>query len=170
MSSPDESIRSALVAFADELLDGSWSGRREREAVSMFAFGPLLKQVEPGGFIENPMQIGLEFPVPQVTLPEEDGQGKKSQVCKDVVIWDDPRMTCWDSQDLPTIAPAAILEWKFSSNRVWERDVNWLKAFTNEFPDCVGYAVTGNQPRSSFTLSCTKVADGQAQPEWVHIP
>ena len=156
MSESDEQVRLALTTFADELLDGSCAGRREREAVSTFAFGPLLQQVDHGKFLHDPMQIGLDLPVPQVVLPDEDSMTKKNQVCKDLVIWAKPGMTCWDHHDNPTIAPAAILEWKFSENRVSERDVKWLKAFTREYLDCVGYAITGNQPDSAFALSCTE--------------
>lgn len=169
MSATDEPVRSALSAFAGELLDGSWTGRREREAVSMFAFGPLLQQMDPDGFLKGPMRIGLEVPIPQVTLPGEESRNKKNQVCKDPVIWDEPQMTCWDEQDEPIVSPGAVLEWKFQSNYISERDVDWLKAFTSEYPDCVGYAVTGNLPGSEFLLSCTRVSTGQEQSEWVHI-
>jgi hypothetical protein len=169
MAACDEPVRSALRTFADEVLDGSWNGRREREAVSAFAFGPLLQQMDRGEFLEEPTQIGIEFPIPQVTLPGEDGDGKKDQVCKDLVIWEEPLRTCWDGQGDPTNAPAAILEWKFSSNRVSERDVKWLEAFTSEYPGCTGYAVTGNSPGSAFRLSCTRVSAGRGQPSWVHV-
>lgn len=169
MKAVDEPVRSALVTFADDVLGGTWNGRREREAVSMFAFGPLLKQVAPDGFLEDPMQIGIEFPIPQVTLPGEDGDGKKAQVCKDVVIWDQPLTTCWDSGGDPTNPPSAVIEWKFSSNQISERDVAWLEAFTSEYPESVGYAVTGNPRGSEFSLSCTRVAAGRAEPRWIHV-
>lgn len=165
----DTEIYSALSVFATEILESSWDGRREREAVSTFAFGPLLERINPDGFLTDPTQIGLEVPVPQVVLPAEDGTGKKRQVCKDLVIWENPRMTCWDSEDDPTIPPSAILEWKFSTNGISERDVRWLTAFTSEYPDCTGYAVTANRPGSPFILSCTRVSGGDAEPEWLHL-
>lgn len=170
MSALDEPVRSALKAFADDALDGSWSGRREREAVSLFAFGPLLDQISQNGFLEDSSQIGIEIAIPQVTVGNEDQKSKKSQVCKDLVIWPEPRMTCWDQNGNPTIVPAAVLEWKFDSNRVSRRDVGWLKAFTSEYENCVGYAVTANPPESEFTLSCTRVTATQEQPEWVYVP
>lgn len=170
MSSPDGIIRNSLSNFVDEYLDGSWTGQREREAVSTFVFGSLLEAVDTDGFLHDPTQIGIEVPVPQVTRPDEDPSGKKSQVCKDLVIWHEPQTTCWDSQGNPTTVPALILEWKFSTTEVSEYDVNWLKAFTGKYADCHGYAVTANQPGSTFRLSCTKVAGGKTEPEWLYIP
>lgn len=168
MKTPDKTIRSALAAFSDSLESG-WDGRREREAVSLFAFGPLLNQLDQNGFLRHPLQIGLEVPIPQVTLAGEDSDGKKNQVCKDLVIWNIPRMTCWDKEGNPTIAPDVVMEWKFSDDSISERDVKWLQAFTSDYPDCVGYAVTGNRPGSAFTVSCSRVYAGEVKPEWVHI-
>lgn len=170
MSLFDDPVESALTTFAAEELDGSWSGRREREAVSLFSFGALVEEIDINGPLHNSRQIGLEVPVPQVTLPEEDADGKKDQVCKDVVVWPEPRMTCWDSRGLPTTPPAAIIEWKFDRASIYQDDVEWLSAFTEQYPDCVGYAVSANQRASRFTLSCTKISGGERQPEWIHIP
>lgn len=170
MSALDELVQSALVDFADKALDGSWTGQREREAVSLFSFGPLLQQVKSEGPLKDPRQIGLEVPIPQVTLNGEDEQGKKDQVCKDVVIWPEPRMTCWDEDNNPTTPPLAVIEWKFDRASIYHGDVDWLEAFTEEYPNCVGYAVTANQPSSRFKLSCTRVSANQQQSKWVHIP
>lgn len=169
MPAPDGPVYSALERFADNFLDGSWNGQREHEAVSAFAFGPLLQEIDSNGLLNDSLQIGMEFTVPQVTRPGESSDGKKNQVFKDLVIWDEPRMTCWDSQDNPTIFPAAIIEWKYLKNSISEYDVDWLKAFTTEYPDCIGYAVTANQPKAEFRLSCTRISNGQEQPEWLHI-
>jgi len=165
----DKSIRSALRNFADEELDGSWSGRREREAVSLFAFGALIEQVDTDSMISSSTQIGLEVPVPQVTLDGENGSNNKNQVCKDLVIWPEARMTCWDNNQSPTVPPMVIIEWKFDRASIYDADVSWLKAFTEEYPNCVGYAVTANQPSSRFTLSCTRVSATQTQSKWLHI-
>lgn len=170
MSEYDETVCLALTAFADHELDGSWSGKREREAVSLFSFGALTQQAQPYGPLSDPRQIGLEVPVPQVVLDNEDAERKKNQVCKDVVIWPEPRMTCWDSSNDPTVPPAAIIEWKFDRASIYDDDVEWLEAFTTEYPNCVGYAVSANQPSSRFTLSCTRVSTQQRQPEWIHVP
>lgn len=166
----DESVRSALTTFSDEALDGSWSGQREREAVSLFAFGALIEQVNTDRVIKDSRQIGLEVPVPQVTIDGENGANKKDQVCKDLVIWSEPRMTCWDENQDPRVPPMAIIEWKFDRASIYDRDVSWLEVFTEEYPNCIGYAVTANQPSSRFTLSCTRVSSRQTQSKWLHIP
>lgn len=169
MNPIDDLVRSALTTFTDEALDGPWNGQREREAVSLFAFGALVEQVDSKGILRDSRQIGLEVPVPQVTLNDEDSADKKNQVCKDVVIWPEPCMTCWDESQNPTIPPMAIIEWKFDRASIYDGDVNWLKAFTEKYPNCVGYAVTANQLSSRFTLSCTRVSVGQTQPKWLHV-
>lgn len=170
MKAIDTTIQSALFSFADEVLDGSWSGQREREAVSLFAFGPLLRQVDPEAFLKDPTQIGLEVPVPQVAVGDDESHGRrKRQVCKDLIIWPEPQMTCWDRNNDPTVPPAAVLEWKFDSDGVSQRDLDWLTAFTINYSSCVGYAITANPPKSDFRLTCTRISANQEQPEWVHV-
>jgi len=169
MDSIDESVRSALNTFVDDALDGSWSGQREREAVSLFAFGALLDHINADNSLRDARQVGLEVPVPQVIMDGEDSANKKNQVCKDVVIWPEPRMTCWDENQNPTNSPIAIIEWKFDRASIYNGDVNWLETFVEKYPDCIGYAVTANQPSSRFSLSCTRVSARQTQPKWLHI-
>jgi len=169
MSAQDEAVRPALNLLADDALDGSWSGRREREVVSLFAFGPLLDQIGQNRFLTDTGQVGIEIAIPQVAVGDEDIEGKKSQVCKYLLIWPEPHMTCWDQDGNPTKAPAAVVEWKYGQSDVYQGDVDWLKAFTNEYPDCVGYAVTADQSSSDFTLSCTRVEGGQKEAEWLYI-
>lgn len=171
MGSLDEPIRDALLDFTDTALDGTWSGRREREAVSLFAFGPLLEQVGSNGTLKDTAQIGLEVAVPQVPVGDEDDlENKKNQVCKDLVIWPEPAMTCWDEDGQPTAVPLAVLEWKYDQSSVSEYDVNWLDAFTSEYPECTGYAITANPPGSRFTLTCTRVTADEILPRWVNVP
>lgn len=169
MNELDNTVQSALETFAEKALDGSWSGQREREAVSLFAFGALLTQVDPDGVLHSPSQVGLEVPIPQVTVGNEDSTNKKDQVCKDLVIWPSPRMTCWDDDQNPTVPPVAVIEWKFDRASIYDGDVNWLAAFTSRYPECTGYAVTANQPASRFRLSCTRVSADQTQQKWLHI-
>ncbi len=47
--SMDDVLRSALTSFAEEALASDWRGRREREAVSLFKFGHLLREVRVQG-------------------------------------------------------------------------------------------------------------------------
>jgi hypothetical protein len=126
--------------------------------------GHLLREVTAGHAIRHPTQLGIEVPVPQIT-----GADRKTQVCKDVVIWPEPRMTCWDVAQQPTVPPIGILEWKFPSRRVYSGDVEWLRSFSRMHPACTGYAISADLPGGAFRLSCTRVSGGIAEPEWLVI-
>ncbi len=171
MTELDDIIRRALSSFANESLDSDWRGRREREAVSLFVFGHLLPETRPDSVLHDPAQISIEFPVPQVEVQQAlSGRvGSKSQVCKDIVIWPAAAMTCWDDADRATVAPAAILEWKFGVRSVFQPDVDWLQAFSTVYPSCIGYAVAANRPGGPFLVDCARVAKGKAQPDWLRL-
>lgn len=163
----DEVVKSALLSFADEALDGSWSGKGEHEAVSLFTFGYLLGEVRGDGPLYDPTQIGIEFRIPNV--PKAGTESFKKKIRKDIVIWPAPRMTCWDGNDEPTEPPSAVLEWKYRKNGMSRYDVEFLKRFTGRYPTATGYAVTANSPGMEFTLSCTRVEEGKAQPQWLFL-
>lgn len=165
----DVVVRRSLISFAHETLASDWRGRREREAVSLFAFRHLLREVRADGVLHDPAQITIEFPVPQVTGRSDASAPAKSQVCKDLVIWSHPEMTCWDEAGKPTVPPAAILEWKFGVPTVYEPDIEWLQAFTKTYPETVGYAITANRPCGVFLLDCARVAEGVAEREWLRL-
>lgn len=78
-------------------------------------------------------------------------------------------MTCWDKLGNPTVPPAAILEWKYDEKSVYQNDIDWLKAFSAIYPLFVGYAVTVNPRTRKFRLSCTRIENGCAQEEWLHL-
>lgn len=63
----DDLIRSTLSSLTDELSTVEWTGRREREVISLFCFGHLLRECRPGAFLHDPTQIGIEVAVPQVS-------------------------------------------------------------------------------------------------------
>lgn len=173
MTGLDEIIRRSLVSFAEDMFEGSWTGRREREAVSLYVFGHLLQQVNKDGVLHSATQIGIEFPVPQVDAETSKGisgrAGAKQQVCKDVVIWPESRMTCWDEEGRPTIAPLAILEWKFGVPEIYNPDVLWLEAFGAVHSPFVGYAVAVDSLAREFRLSCTRSEGGKSRARWVHL-
>ena len=169
----DDIIRDSLVSFAKEALAGEWTGRREREAVSLYVFGFLLKQVRPVGILHDPAQIGIEFPVPQVPgTAETNGGGRhreKSQVCKDLVIWPRPAMTCWDVAGNPTISPLAVLEWKFGIEKTSRHNLEWLKAFSKNRPEFTGFAISANRPGAAFLLRAVRVSKGEADFDWLTL-
>jgi hypothetical protein len=165
-------VRSSLSALAQDSSMTGWTGRREREIVSLFCFGYLLRECRPGAFLHDPTQIAIEVGVPQV-VQQALLSGKphsKSQVCKDIVLWPRPRMTCWDSVGAPTVRPASIIEWKHNEGDVCAYDVQWLAEFSSAAPDFVGYAVS-TIPCSGrgIRLSCTRIHQGQALAGWLVI-
>lgn len=169
----DDIIRDSLVSFANDVLSGAWTGRREREAVSLYAFGFLLKQVRPVGILHDPAQIGIEFPVPQVSGIVETNVGgrhrEKPQVCKDLVIWPRPAMTCWDEAGNPSVSPLAVLEWKFGTEMTSRHDLEWLKAFSKNRPEFTGFAISANRPGASFLLRAVRVSEGEADFDWLTL-
>lgn len=157
----DEVIRSSLTRFTDDVFGNRWYGL-EREAVSLYAFGYLQRHTRPGRFLRDPTQIGIEVRVPQLKEP-----GRKARVTKDLVIWQEPWMTCWDADRRPVQYPAAIVEWKVNEAKVSEHDVAWLCKFSTDLDHFVGYAVCMDLLQRNFRLSCTRIHRGQAQPDWL---
>jgi hypothetical protein len=159
----DAVISRSLTGFVRDLAEGNWTGRREREMVSLFVFGHLLREVAPGGFIHDTTQIGIEVPVPQVARSAHS----KMQVCKDVVIWPKPLMTCWDTDGNPTVGPAAILEWKLDEES--RRDIDWLQAFSKQHLHFIGYAVVARPRSGAFILSCARIENGRVAGNWLRL-
>ena len=171
ISELDSIVSRSLTSLARELSGGNWNGRREREVVSLFCFGHLLRHCTPGGVLHDPAQISIEVPVPQIP-GQRNLTGKsisKAQVCKDIVIWPRPRMVTWDAQGKPTVAPLSIIEWKHNEREVFGYDVDWLCEFSTCTAEFVGYAVCTNPPSQEFTLSCTRVFGGRRAAQWLHI-
>jgi hypothetical protein len=157
----DEVIRQSLTEFGDEVFRRGWYGL-EREAVSLYTFGFLVPQCQPGRTLHDPTQIGIEVRVRQLDEP-----GRKRRVTKDLVIWPAPWMNVWDAEKEPTQYPVAILEWKVNERQVSGYDVDWLSKFSRDLDAFVGYAVCLDLRQRNFRLSCTRVHRGEAQPEWL---
>lgn len=157
MSEVDETIRAALTEFTAAVFSLNWWGK-EREAVSLFSFGHLIKQCRPGATLYDPAQIGIE-----VRVPKPEGRGAKREVCKDLVIWSAPGATCWSDSR----GPIAIMEWKVNCQQVCGDDVAWLVAFSAGRPQFTGYAVCLDLKHRNFRLSCTRVHDTNADSEWL---
>ena len=168
----DALIRLSLSSLIDDISAADWTGCREREVVSLFCFGHLLRHCRPCTFLHDPTQIAIEVAVPQVA-----GQARvtgkptsKRQVCKDIVVWPRPRMTCWDAAGEPTVRPTSVIEWKHDEPDVSPYDVDWLAEFSAGAGDFVGYAVCTNlRSAHGFRLSCTRIYQGESQPRWRFI-
>ena len=168
----DSVIRPSLSSLVADFSANNWTGRREREVVSLYCFGHLLRECRTDGLIHDPTQIGIEVPVPQVTgqLGRTGKSTRKGQVCKDVVIWPRPRMTCWDSEGKPTVRPISVVEWKHNEGVISGYDVDWLREFSATAEDFVGYAVSSNTGSThNFRLSCTRIYLGEPESEWLLV-
>lgn len=168
----DDVVRRSLTSLVDDISRSDWTGRREREVVSLFCFGHLATQCRPDGFLYDLAQIAIEVAVAQNggQVRRSGKASSKDQVCKDIVIWPKPRMTCWDSGGRPTVRPASIIEWKHNEGSIYEYDVDWLCEFSREIEDFVGYAVSTNLPDAhKFRLLCTRIHRGQILPDFLCI-
>lgn len=167
----DEIMRQSLNALSEEISGSGWNGHREREVVSLFCFGHLVGHCVSGAVLYDPAQISMEVPVPQIR--GQTGLTKaatsKDQVCKDIVLWPRPRMVTWDNERKASVSPLSVVEWKHNSGRVSDYDVRWLREFSTQTSDFVGYAVCTNRPARRFALSCTRVTGGQIAERWLHI-
>ena len=160
----DMLIRDSLLDLANFVARTSWHGR-EREAVSLFAFGFLLPRCQPAGPLREPTQIGLDVAVAQIP-----GPGRKTHVCKDLVIWPEPAGTCWDTSGNPTKIPLAILEWKARTDLMCDYDETWLRDYTANALELCGYAVSINPGGPKTTLSVSRVNAGVIQRNWLRFP
>jgi len=163
----DTIIRQCLVSFEKDLANGDWVGR-ENEAVNLFAFGYLLKCVKNNSILYDFSQVGIEVSVQQV----EKENGGKSNVRKDLVIWSKAKMTRWNKEKKPVNQPLVIMEWKLkgfsksidariAKNKELEKDSNWLKKFSKNEPNFVGYSVLVDI--KSHKLEVIKIHNGNAE-------
>lgn len=167
----DSIVAGSLQSLHLELSSGTWRGRREREVISLFCFGHLLQHCQTSSALYDPTQLAIEVAVPQIS--DQRGLsgkgGNKSQVCKDIVIWPKPRMTCWDAHGDATVRPISVIEWKHNERAVSEYDTNWLRAFSADHPEFVGYAVSTQHPAKDFAISCSRVLLGKVADRWFHF-
>lgn len=170
----DHLVRASLQRLVDDLNHAPWVGR-ERELVSLFVFEHLLDE---GSRLNPPLrpgQVGIEVAVPQ--HPPHGGRRRQPNVCKDVVIWPETRMTTWGPDQQELRYPLAVLEWK-SFNNVGtlerhnskraeiERDREWLRVATGR-SSMRGYLISTNLAEMRRSIACLLVAGGVAQEHWI---
>jgi len=142
-------IESALHDLHVYLTDPEcpWRGR-ENEVVNLFAHDFLAVQVSQSGPLASLSQVGIEVAVKQV-------DGSKNLVRKDLVIWPRPRMTQWSDEH----GPAVIVEWKRDNVQKCDKDVDWLRKFTQAFPETIGFSVCAYLKKRAG-VSCVVVEEG----------
>jgi hypothetical protein len=166
-------ISRSLRRFVRDISRDGWSGRREREAISLYVLGYLKDEVRRGGPLSDITQIAIEAPVPQIApqkMMKLSGRtGVKGDVAKDLLIWPRPRMTCWNRSGESTESPIAVLEWKFGNSGRQNYDVPWLQEYSKVHPRCVGFAITLSRHARGFGLVATRVSRGKRQERWLAI-
>jgi len=133
MPNIDTIIDHSIRDFLADIRNKGWFGR-EREAISLFVFSQLIKHI-----IHT--RIMIEGAVPQLkTLGKE-------LVCKDIVIWEKPYMTCWNKGQKLTNYPLAIMEWKVDisgknkpPDKFVRDDIKWLAKYSSEKDNITGYS------------------------------
>jgi len=165
----DTIVRDSLTEFVAHVFGSSWKGR-EREAVSLYAFGFLQKQIRKGGILRHPTQIGIE-----VTVPSKKSLNPKERVCKDLVLWRAPNMTCWNADWKVVNFPMMIMEWKVfrlrsSRPQISKRDADWLKKYSAFCPSVfVGYAVSLDLLQRRFRIAVTRTEGGSSDDHWLEL-
>jgi len=164
----DDAVRAAATEFVEAVFAQGWRGR-EREAVSLFAIGYLIRQCRPGTVLHSPTQIAIEAAVPGV--PQLNPKGR---VNKDLVIWPQPAQTCWDEDWNVAHDPLAVLEWKVfraktGAPSLSKYDLNWLTRFSRGRPRFVGYAVWLDLARRGSRLVAARVHDGAVEASWLQV-
>ena len=174
ITSLDLLIKSALTSFVRDIRrDPRW--RRERELINLFVFGHLAPRCRRGDALHHLTQIGIEAAVPQ--LPGRGGPRKNSDVCKDLVIWPKPKMTCWGREGKSRLYPLAVLEWKSinkqdrsrsiaEKRRDYNKDVRWLLRTSRLVDQFVGYAIIVNQKAKLIEVSATRTYRGDVLHDW----
>jgi hypothetical protein len=163
----DAIIKKSLQYFLEGINTKKWIGR-ENEAVNLFVFSYLVKEIKPNSILFDSGQIGIEVAVPQINSTDERNK-QKTQVRKDLVIWGKPFMTCWDEKKNPTNCPISILEWKFMGFREkqknrkkgFEKDIKWLKDFSRDKVDFVGYAILLDISSGQYKIKAVKIYRGK---------
>lgn len=89
MTDIDAIIHQSLSGFVADIFASAWYGK-EREAISLYVFGHLLHYCRANTILSDPRQLGIE-----VRVLKPNTLGAKAEVCKDLVIWPEPRQTCW---------------------------------------------------------------------------
>lgn len=174
----DGTIRACLHSIFDEISAAEWRGR-EREIVSRFCFGYLIHSF-------NSDQLGMEVAVPQLSLVElqeckPDTKKHKRDVCKDVVIWPQPKMVTFDHDWEPSYQPLAVIEWTVinpsDSKREKKKkeikhryDQCWLRKKSESVENFVGYAILVDATCSPKELCCARFSSGQVWSDWVVLP
>lgn len=159
----DSIIKDSLTQFCSFISLNHWYGR-EREAISLYVMGFLTKMCKEGSFLCDPRQIGIEVAVPQIPSPNS-----KPQVNKDLVIWPEPAMVCWNDRREPANHPICIMEWKANQQRKSTHDISWLRQYSSDKQNLVCYGVNLNIEAERHSLLVDRIYLGECSPSWLSL-
>jgi hypothetical protein len=163
MQDIDALIEHSLSALAADPHVKKWKAK-EHNWVSYFVFRHLVQHCRPNGVISHPAQIGIE-----VGVPQPNGY-RTASVRRDVVIWPDVGMTCWNDDWMPSCHPFAIIEWKVHRPRLKNRFVDqeraWLRSYCRWQPSVAGYAIEVDGGRQPATIMCDRFRGAEEIPKW----
>jgi len=154
-------VKRSLTAFTEHVDRTHWYGK-EREMVSYYAFGFLVKECRAGSALFDPAQIAIESRVPQI-----EGPKRKKQVCKDVCIWSEPGQNCWDADHKSTVAPMLIMEWKYNTSKIFAYDQDWLEQYSFAREDFIGLCVSLDLRKDRIRLNTAVVRNGISTTDWL---
>ncbi len=162
----DTIIRAAAEEFLRAVCVSHWWGR-EREAISLFAFGYLQRRCTPGSVLFDPTQIAIE-----ACVPGPPALNKKGRVNKDLVIWPKPGMTLWNDNRDASNKPLAVMEWKVfrtgTKPAAFSRyDLDWLLKVSESDAAFIGYAVWFDL--RDHRLALARVQKGDADERWLAL-
>ena len=164
----DALVHSALTEFIEDFTKSEWWGK-EHDCVNRFVHGFLMPKAGTSPVLTHPTQIGIEVGVAQPKKLFVRGAARK-----DVVIWPQPWMSCWNSKWEPVNYPIAILEWKVVQPphklKCNQHDRDWLSGVAKQRDAFVGYSVTMNRERGcTERLLVTRFFRQEVQEEWLHL-
>lgn len=155
----EDIIERSLEQFLSYVRENDWFGR-ENEAVSLYAFGFLLRECKSAGPLIDPTQIGIE-----VGAAPAPTKGPNACVRKDLVIWPQPEMNYWFPRSKSLNKPLAVIEWKVrrpntQTPRGKQHDLDWLEAHTSADFGCIGYSVELNLDSKPSSLGVIRFFQG----------
>ncbi|MFZ0418989.1 MAG: hypothetical protein WAM04_12905 [Candidatus Sulfotelmatobacter sp.] len=149
--------------------------------VSLFVVSHLIPCCRAAAIHEQ-IGVGIEVAVPQLSRAKVEQLQKKfpslfkktenvnprTDVCKDIVIWSEPKITVWDCNWNPCHEPLAIREWtvinRSDSKNSREKkktkhrfDRSWLKEKTERARNITGYAVFIDGTCTPKKLTCIRI-------------
>jgi hypothetical protein len=157
----DRFLEAAIGDFAEWIRNSSWLGK-ERDCVNVFATRFVRPAVSSTSAITDYSQVRIECGVPQPKHPDYD----RPSAAKDLVIWHGPLDVAWDSNWKPVRIPWVVIEWKTRrrghSHAMFDKhDERWLKAFSEQNPASLGYAVTVDLSRGRRQVHYARFSRGE---------